>query len=41
MKEVINLLAPDSYVYPQNKKGSGAGESTPYIGNQNNETFDY
>ena len=39
--EVNKLLAPDSYVYPQNKKGNGAGESTPYIGNQNNETFNY
>ena len=39
--EENNLPASDSYVYPQNKKGTGAGESTPYIGNQNNETFNY
>ena len=38
-KNILRL--PDSYVYPQNKKGSGSGESTPYIGNQNYETFNY
>ena len=35
------LLVPDSYVYPHNKKGKGAGESKLYIGNQNNETHQF
>ena len=39
--EKKNLLVPDSYVYPQNKKGRGAGESTPYIGNQSDDTYKY
>lgn len=35
------LLVPDSYVYPHNKKGKGAGESKLYIGNQNNDTYEF
>ena len=36
-----DVLVPDSYIYPQNKKGKGAGESKLYIGNQNNDTYQF
>ena len=41
MAHTRDVLVPDSYVYPHNKKGKGAGESKLYIGNQNNDTYQF